>query len=499
MIVQGYNIPTLSGQISTLSSFTVYSQASYTKLSSFSYLKISLGNASSSQSKPSIVISSGLYAGYLSNIDFVFNLTSTILQGLNTSNALITNLLTSADLYIIPILNEAAYAKMQSDWISTGVVNVYETDQSISNNCTTNDTGINPNHNFNYNWTSAESYGISCSADYSGSSSMSSSLTKDIDYFFLKFKPQGLLNYNYAGNLYFQPYSCDNTSSSTLNSFQTYVYGNLSALLPTQFKAGNQYTLTKNTSCGSFLDYSTYSGIISFEIGVTDSINDHENFVYNFLGIFNNILTAAYISSVFSVNAYNISANETMSTEIIGIIINITNKGLQNLDSFNVSLTCTTSNAANYTYMNASVTESYPYNTTTNQFVIIPSGNSSTSTFGLVFPYHISPLAISSFQVFIQRSADIGNSLDSYITLAPTSVNFTTVTTKFTLSDSNSAPSSSSSSSSSTSKTEIIAASFVLVAINGIVIIVGFIWKCRKELKGDDRSPSFSKKEEANI
>lgn len=469
------DIPALSSQLSKLNAFNTSSYATLLTTPSFSYIKISTKDLSDAY-KSSVFITSGLYAGYQQNIDFVYNFTANILAKLNSSDSETTSILKDKILYVIPIINEPAYKAMQSYWNATGIVGVFQTDQTLGAACNgTNDTGINVDHNFIYKWENTSA--TNCSAQYAGVYALSSGVCLNLYNLITGKNVIGLINYNLNKDLYVTPYTND-SSNSTLSSFQSYLYAQLGGQVPSAFKYGSLYGTTGNSSSGSLLDQSSNLGLVSLESGIVTSTDLHTTFLYKYLSFLSPMPNVSYIYSQFQKT--NSSANVT--TENITILLNIKNNGCITMSRFQVSVSLNSSDLINL--VNSTVSNYNLHNNSVNSETLsIQLGTNQISFYMDLYGYAAANLTFNYV-----RGQNFGTSINGSVTLAYGVSNAQSLNAVFVADGKGSSTptvssNSSSESSSGSSKKSIIIAASILIAINILVILVSLGWKWWKNSK----------------
>lgn len=480
-------VPTLSELNGLLAGFADYPQATLTSLPSFTYLKISTAEVPDNSKVP-IILTSGLYAGYQSDIDFLFQLTNEILTGLNTSNATVSDLMRNKILYIAPLVNEAAYVKMQEAYAVDGNINIFVTDQT-GNNCTNADAGTNVDHNFAESWTGTGTYADLCNTDYSGTAAFSSEIAQEIQSLITDSQALALLNFNRDGDFYFTPYSHD-TSKSVLTPLQGQIYLNISQIVQDVGQIGNLFENTGESSSGTLLDFTTSLNMVALDIGVSSSFDLHVAFVFKYFALVDYALQVDTLEN--SMNSFSdMNADNTTSDfDIIKIVVEIQQKACIEMTGFTVSIGFIDSSET-FSPVNASLVSGVSYNSSTSEEVLDYKETLASETNYIM---DIFPFGVNTLTVFFERTENIGNTIDVYVKLTPTTQYFETIYSNFTIEGSDGT---SSSSSSDSRKTAIIASSIAMIAVNLVIIIIAVVWK---KCKGSDagtfspHSPTFSPK-----
>lgn len=247
-----------------------------------------------------ILILGGFYGGYPMGSVEVLYIANKLAEEYEAGNATIISLMNSNSFTFIPVLNSEAYLKSELGFVTGENFAIFKTDLTgAAWGCNENDVGVNPYHNFPYNW---GGFSDICSTDYSGTTPWSSSIAADLgnyeDYSFI-------INYQGTGEAYYFPYASETT---LLDDQSSYFYSILSKTAPIGYTSGSLYNLTETSHSGTLLDTAFNKGIYSVEIAVgtdakvplADILSEaevhYQSFIDSLLKMFSNI-TAKFLLS----------------------------------------------------------------------------------------------------------------------------------------------------------------------------------------------------------
>lgn len=274
--------------------------------------------SSSSSSPIKVIISSGIHAGYLKNQDFLYTLLENFQSSINDTSFQV--LLNSSAIYFFPVFNEPAHNALFNYYNSTQKTQIFKTDQSNQDSCNeTNDSGVNPNHNFDLSQSDNSSYLELCNSNYSGTTQieMVSEFIKFVD----EIGANVIINLNRDGNTYIKPLISSDSEDDNSKTYTSIVNKAIKGLIGKNYKLETSFAAYGEKEFGSLVDYFALQEKIVIQLGVESDFEDYEKFALDLIE-----LSIPDIKVSLSVQVQEVkSDNNTNSTENSddGVIIKI--------------------------------------------------------------------------------------------------------------------------------------------------------------------------------
>lgn len=280
--------------------------------------------------KPLILVLGGFYGGYPLGAFQVLEIAEHLASGTISGDSIASFIVNAFEIHFIPVLNKKAYQYMEENH-SQGYFPVIKTGmENYQGNCQSSDNGINPYHNFPYEFVILED---SCSNDYAGENDSESEITKSFleTYGSSERVPSFSFNYQGTGNLYKTPYaSSDKSISSAFSVLVNYTQ----TVVPSDYKIIQAFEVTNVPEYGTYLDYSisNLTGIFEIALGkeanlTKDSIIQEADKNYN---TFASVMEMIYVKSNFYFEsvyeAKVISSNETEPYSNVEFTFTVTNE-----------------------------------------------------------------------------------------------------------------------------------------------------------------------------
>ena len=380
-----------------------------------------LSNSSSNPEylKPQVLVLGGLYAGYPLGPYQVLEIADT-LASQYTSDKTVELLINTYSFCFIPVPNVAAYNYMVANYNSTSFTfPVVETGLEGSASCSGFDLGINPNHNFPFQY---GTYTDSCSNQYQGTSPLQSNVSSSL-YNSFEWTGQVYFMFNYQGygNNYSTPYAY---SAEPLDSTAAYFYEQTEAFCPSGYEYHGAANMTGSLEYGTLLDFAFNSSVYAFEIGIGNTPELSEQSIQGLAddnyGFVVNTVYLAYPSLSYDFDdpketkCEDIQDTNCAYYSVVVFTISIDNDG--GLDyAFIVNFTAGFANNTDYTLIN--VTSSYENDWTSS----VPT-NLLYNTWednGITY-YNVSDHAhgFSSYEINFTFSRAFENTTDNYNAVA---------------------------------------------------------------------------------
>lgn len=491
---------TLDEQLSALQNLAKENFSSYETVNGFSYLKIS--SNLNNQKNMNIFLVGSLYAGYKNNLDFLLELASDLTNKLSSGDSSTIEALTNKVLHIIPIFNEPAYKAWQ---VNQGQ-GIYETDQSITDFCPNNYTGVNPNHNFEFQQSVDGNYSNQCSTDYSGDGT-SILMVNQLQDLISRESVKGLLVYHLDNLSFIKPYTY--TAENIYSTYENVLYDKELSnynCFPSEISLQNIVNVTGAQEFGTLLDYSADKEIPSLQLAASGNYDTDSQFALCFLSFIKANITATFTGSEFSKQENSTVDNSTVITETLTLQTTIANSGPVTIGSLcllyegDFSDTLEIVSTSSVSIIENDQTEGSISCIISSSENYINALNCTTS---------LSGFNTLNIALVLRRSSDLGENSKFQLTASSLDLDDLTSTIDFEVEydgdneENNDSNDNDSDNMSPGRKKAIIIASVILIAINVVLIIIAIVWKiCHKQEDSRDFDhgvPTFNPKSQSRV